>query len=175
MHVPHRKGISPAIWKEPIGDLWDISSAEKNKKTAYHSFLYLLSPQRTSDLPSATADFPSLVYTDKNPHITLKSFTLTYVSINKSKQDTSKIYSYYWKISKKITCNANVILQLMKYYFWNKSIVFNIINSCNIKLNMIRTNKQSFFRRVLGPLLEKSKMVSGYKFFYGTLLQSLAY
>ena len=65
--------------------------------------------------------------------------------------------------------------------FWNlvPGVIFRVPQSGKIgdtgEFLLFWNGHLSFFGRVLGPLSEKPKMVSRYKFFYGTLLQNIAY
>ena len=65
--------------------------------------------------------------------------------------------------------------------FWNlvQGVIFYFTQLGKIgdtgEFLLFENDLPSFFGRVLGPLSEKPKVVSRYKFFYGTLLQSLAY
>ena len=72
-------------------------------------------------------------------------------------------------------------IRVLMTIFWYlvHGVIFRVPHSGKIvdtwEFLLFWNGHPSFFGRVLGPLSEKPKMASRYKFFYGTLLQSLAY
>ena len=87
--------------------IWDIYSG---KKLGRKVCLFLSTSSATGNL-----------------HIISKTFTLTYPNIDKSEYKTHLRYIVIIERFQKRKYNANAIMQLMKYWFWNKSSVLSIV------------------------------------------------
>ena len=109
-----------------------------------------------------------------NPKMTVySSFFISITCFFSENCSKSIYYALFW-FSTKFPFKWGVI-------FWNldRGVIFWVPQSGKIgntgEFLLFWNGHPSVLGRVLGPLSEKPKMVSRYKFFYGTLLESLAY
>lgn len=101
----HQKRTFPGISKDLNDDLSEIQIVLKKMKKR-HFLLCLLLLQRNSDLPSISIGFLSMPSSTADLHITCETFTLTYLSIGKSKY---KALARYRVITERFPKRANMV------------------------------------------------------------------